>query len=283
MEEVNVSPTGISEQYNYFNSSLATNPIIFVIISIIFIGFILVSSSLGEGWGATSKMKIIKDGNTTSGINILEVIMWSFFLILIITNGVQYFFGTEITAKLRDIFTDTPKVDIAVSQQKEDDIVPEIKIAKQVFHIPGNEYTYDDAKALCKAYGSDLASLDQIESSHRSGSEWCSYGWSKDQMALYPTQKKTYNELQKIPGHEHDCGRPGINGGFIGNPNVKFGANCYGYKPEITPKEVEIMNTTSVYPKTQKELDFEEKVKEWKTKIPDILVAPFNHNMWSKI
>ena len=32
MEEVNVSPTGISNQYNYFNSSLATNPIIFVII-----------------------------------------------------------------------------------------------------------------------------------------------------------------------------------------------------------------------------------------------------------
>ena len=32
-------------------------------------------------------------------------------------------------------------------------------------------------------------------------------------------------------GHENDCGRPGINGGYIDNHNVKFGINCYGHKP----------------------------------------------------
>jgi hypothetical protein len=31
-------------------------------------------------------------------------------------------------------------------------------------------------------------------------------------MALFPTQKETWDKLQKIKGHEHDCGRPGING-----------------------------------------------------------------------
>jgi hypothetical protein len=39
--------------------------------------------------------------------------------------------------------------------------------------------------------------------------------------------------LQKIKGHEHDCGRPGVNGGYIANPLVKFGVNCYGNKRKI--------------------------------------------------
>ena len=41
-------------------------------------------------------------------------------------------------------------------------------------------------------------------------------------------------KLQKRKGHKHDCGRPGINGGYIGNTNIKYGVNCYGYKPKIT-------------------------------------------------
>ena len=31
--------------------------------------------------------------------------------------------------------------------------------------------------------------------------------------------------MQKIEGHEHDCGRPGVNGGYIANPNVNFSRN----------------------------------------------------------
>ena len=101
-------------------------------------------------------------------------------------------------------------------------------------------------------------------------------------MALYPTQKKTWKTLQGIQGHENDCGRPGINGGFIDNPNVRFGINCFGYKPKITQEEQELMENTTPFPKTQKELDFEKRVKDWKTKLPDILVAPFNSQQWSK-
>ena len=44
--------------------------------------------------------------------------------------------------------------------------------------------------------------------------------------------------LGKLQGDENlknACGRPGINGGFIGNPNVRFGANCYGVKPPAPP------------------------------------------------
>merc|ERR1711904_243505 len=87
------------------------------------------------------------------------------------------------------------------------------KLGQQVFNIPGNNYTYDDAKALCKAYGGKLATYSQIEDAYKSGAEWCNYGWSDNQMAFYPTQKSTWKKLQKIKGHKHDCGRPGVNGG----------------------------------------------------------------------
>ena len=44
-------------------------------------------------------------------------------------------------------------------------------------------------------------------------------------------------KTSKNKGHEHDCGRPGINGGFIDNPNVRFGVNCFGTKPAISAEE----------------------------------------------
>ena len=106
-----------------------------------------------------------------------------------------------------------------------------------VFSKGKHFYNYEEAKAVCKAYNSDLASYDQIEEAYNNKGEWCSYGWSKGQNVYYPTQKGSYDKLQKIPGHENDCGRPGINGGYIGNENAKFGVNCYGYKPAITSEE----------------------------------------------
>ena len=159
--------------------------------------------------------------------------------------------------------------------------VPEIRIKEQVYHIPGNEYTFDNATALCKAYGSRLATYSEVENAYKNGAEWCSYGWSDRQLALFPTQKDTWNYLQNIEGHENDCGRAGINGGYIANPDVRFGANCYGYKPKITDEEKEMMITQPLYPRTMKDIKEEKRVDYWRRKIPEILVAPFNKNVWS--
>ena len=100
-------------------------------------------------------------------------------------------------------------------------------------------------------------------------------------MALFPTQKSTWTELQSVKGHENDCGRPGINGGYIANENVRFGANCYGYKPKINQVEKDMMDSSSIYPKTMEDIKQEKRVEHWKRKIPDILVAPFNNKVWS--
>jgi hypothetical protein len=207
-------------------------------------------------------------------------------VILIIINGVQYFFSISVTAYLTDLFTNRPKIDIVVDQNTNPSgysgpaPVPEIKFKKQVFNIPGNYYNYENAKAVCQAYGANLATYDQLEKAYSNGAEWCNYGWSADQLALFPTQKKTYDRLQTIPGHENDCGRTGINGGYIANPNVNFGINCYGNKPKITSEEEELMKTATPYPETAKDLAFQKRIDYWKNKVDEILVSPFNYNTW---
>ena len=102
-------------------------------------------------------------------------------------------------------------------------------------------------------------------------------------MTLFPTQQHTYNKLQTIEGHEHDCGRPGVNGGYIANPEIKYGVNCYGYKPKIDEDEEELMKNTSPYPKTTKDLAFQKRVDYWKNQVDEVLVSPFNYNRWSEL
>ena len=51
-------------------------------------------------------------------------------------------------------------------------------------------------------------------------------------MVLYPTQKDTWDELQKDPESAGTCGNWGVNGGCLDNPHTLFGANCYGVKPK---------------------------------------------------
>jgi Extracellular link domain len=155
------------------------------------------------------------------------------------------------------------------------------KSDEEVFHIPQNIYTYDDAEKTCKLLNSRLATYEEIERAYQNGGNWCSYGWSSDQLALFPTQKEIYNELKKIPGHERDCGRPGINGGYFKNKNMKFGINCYGKKPYITTKDKEYIKNHS-YTSAINNIS-EEKKKLTEKQIENILVAPFNKSAWSSL
>jgi hypothetical protein len=281
MEVVNTtSTTDPVNMYNYLNSYIL-NPIVFIIILLIIIAYYVFSSSSGSG---TFDLGNDNDSGLFSGSGIFGIIIVIVLFILIIVNAFQYFFSINVSAYVQGLFTPKTTVDIVVDQSTyspEPAPVPEIKFKKQVFNIPGNYYNYNNADAICKAYGAELATYDQIEKAYNKGAEWCNYGWSANQLALFPTQKQTYNTLQKIPGHENDCGRAGINGGYIANPKVKFGVNCYGNKPKITEEEEEIMQNTPPYPQNAKDLAFQKRVDFWKTKVDNILVSPFNHDMWS--
>ena len=153
---------------------------------------------------------------------------------------------------------------------------------EEVFHVNDNKYNYDDAKAVCKAHGAKLANYKQIEDAYENGAEWCGFGWSDNQMALYPTQKKTWDKLQKIEGHENDCGRPGVNGGFIDNKNILFGANCYGYKKASNEDEKLYMENVSPIPLTKKDEDFQKRVDHYKNNLNLINRAPFNYDSWNE-
>jgi hypothetical protein len=276
MEVVNTTTT--TDPVNMYNNlnNFILNPMVFIIIILTVVSYYAFSSSLGNGNLGTSE--------ESKGGGIFVVIIIIILVILILVNALQYFFSINVTAYIQGLFTPTTTVDIVVDQSTyQPTPVPEIKFKKQVFNIPGNYYTYDNAKALCTAYGAELASYDQIEKSYNNGAEWCNYGWSDNQLALFPTQKKTYDTLQTIPGHENDCGRTGVNGGYIANPNVKFGVNCYGYKPKITSDEEELMKTSSPYPETPQDIAFQKKVNLMKTKLDEILVSPFNNNTWGEI
>ena len=276
MEVVNTTTT--TDPVNMYNNlnNFIMNPMIFVIIILIVVAY-YAFSSLGTGNQGMP-------GTDSNGLGIFGVIIIVILVGLVLVNALQYFFSINVTAYIQDLFSPTTTVDIVVDQSNyQPTSVPEIKFKKQVFNIPGNYYSYDNAKALCKAYGADLASYDQIEKAYNNGAEWCNYGWSANQLALFPTQKKTYDTLQTIPGHENDCGRTGVNGGYIANPNVKFGVNCYGYKPKMTSEEDELMRTSPPYPQTAEDIAFQKKVDTMKNNLDEILVSPFNKNRWGEI
>lgn len=267
--------------YDYMNN-LFLNPAIFIIIILVILFYIIIFNTLGKN--SEISLDSSTNGNGNGNMGFLGIIVISIVIVLLVFNAFQYFFNINVSASLNNLFTKKPEIDIVVEQTniQPEAPIPEIKFRKQVFNIPGNYYQYDDAKALCNAYGAKLATYQQVEDAYKNGAEWCNYGWSDGQMALFPTQQKTFNNLQKIKGHEHDCGRPGINGGFIANPNVKFGVNCYGDKPKITQDEEDLMKTSTPYPETLQDVIFQKKVDFWRNKINDILVSPFNYNMWSE-
>ena len=149
----------------------------------------------------------------------------------------------------------------------------------EVFHVSNNLYNYEEAQAVCASFSSRLATYDEIEKSYNKGGEFCGYGWSDAQMILFPTQKSTYDKLQLLPGHGNDCGRTGVNGGFMPNPNSQHGVNCYGKKPEgIDPSPEK-----SIVQKNEKDIINDAKVKYWqKHKDQMLIVDSFNKTKWSE-
>lgn len=268
------SATDIPYQTDFL-TQLSTNPTVMIIITIIIITYYVLFSSLGIEQAVAVKETA---GASKGGFLFVEIIMWSIFVLLIIINGMMYMFNIDITTSVQNLFLASPELDITVTP---DTVSPILQPSKQVFHVSNNKYSYDDAKAICSAYDGRLATWKEIDGAYTKGADWCSMGWSDGQMALYPTQFDKWTKLQEIEGHKQDCGRPGVNGGYIANPNVRFGVNCFGFKPKMTEGDSNAMKMSPLYPTTRREHIFDKKVEHWRDKLPSLLVSPFNHNNWS--
>ena len=290
-----------SKSYNYLNK-LGANPIVLGILAIVIIFYYFIFNNLS---GSSESIS-----NTSGSFNFIQILLWGVFIALVLLNAVAYFYNYQLNASLSDLFTKKPSLDMEITTTKtkkksskdkknekngkngkngkDKDDKDKNKNSDffgnetQVYHVAGNNYTYNDAQAICKALKGKLANYQQIEDAYKSGGEWCNYGWSSDQLALYPTQLASYKKLRKIKGHEHDCGRPGINGGYIDNPNVRFGVNCYGVKPKITPLESKEMKINAKYPKSRKESKMQEEVKYWRQHLDQLEISPFNKSKWDE-
>lgn len=152
----------------------------------------------------------------------------------------------------------------------------------EVFSVSKNTFTYYDAEPLCKALGAELATYDQVKQAWERGADWCNYGWVKGQNAIYPTQKDTWEKLQSGPEDQRmACGRPGVNGGYFDNPELRFGVNCYGPKPSQSKHDEEAVAKRTGVPLTPSGIDFEKRVSKYRGEADNIGVLPFNTNKWS--
>ena len=150
----------------------------------------------------------------------------------------------------------------------------------EVFNVSSNKFTYYDAEPLCKALGAELATYDQVKAAWSKGADWCNYGWIKGQMAVYPTSEETYKKLQGGPEDQQlACGRPGVNGGFFDNPELRYGVNCYGSKPAQSKHDE--ARAASATPMSPDALEFDKKVVQFKSEADTMGIMPFNGKTWA--
>ena len=153
--------------------------------------------------------------------------------------------------------------------------------AKEVFTVSKNDYSFYDAAPLCKALGAELATYDEVKKAWQNGADWCNYGWVKGQMAVYPTQDSTYEELQQGPEDQRGvCGKPGLNGGYFDNPELKFGVTCVGNRPSQSQHDATAISAGSTRPLTASGLEFEKKVQQFKVESDNLGILPFNKEKW---
>jgi hypothetical protein len=145
----------------------------------------------------------------------------------------------------------------------------------EVYHVYDGKFTYEEAPAVCAAYGGELATLEQINDAYNHGAEWCGYGWSQGGLALFPTQRATWQALQQEQdlAKRTGCGRVGVNGGYF-DPKTKFGVNCYGYKPDGVAK-------FPLPPPGTNKTAFDAMVAKFKAALKTFTLSPYSRYEWS--
>lgn len=282
-KEISDIGTELSENLKMFKS-FADNPYsifaVFLFIILLYSAIYLVRIPMTPGLKPVSIM-------------IVENIALLMFIILLVIDFFKYVLNIDLldytldnTINYLKPTTPPPVTPVTVTTApKVNPTATPIPRIDEVFNIRNNLYTYNEAKEICSIYGSKLATYDQIEKSYNDGGEWCNYGWSDGQMALFPTQKSTWSKLQGSERTKNACGRPGINGGYIKNKNVRFGVNCYGKKPDPSDKEKAMMsaNATPNVPVSAADRALQSKIDLLKNNPDKFLVLnSFNRTKWSE-
>lgn len=227
-----------------------------------------------------------------------EIITWLTFVFFLVIDTFHYLLGIEFLVSVYEFFggknassINNKNTTVDNSNNLTNDIsnnavlTSVVPSKEEVFFVGNNEFTYKDAQAVCEANNSKLATYEQIEKAYLDGAEWLGYGWSAGQYAYFPLQKETWKKLSESDV-EGSTGisktRPGISGGYFGNPDIKFGANCYGVKPAKKNNDIQANLSQPVIPKTAHERELEQKVNFYKQNMDKISIVSFNEKKWSE-
>ena len=100
--------SNLPNNYDYINN-IGKNPWSLIFLSVVILIYYLIFASLGRGNNNNgSGEKPIKS------MIFLEVILWGVFFALILLNGIQYFFDIDVSASIKNFFSEEPEVDIEV-------------------------------------------------------------------------------------------------------------------------------------------------------------------------
>ena len=192
-----------------------------------------------------------QNNNKSNVLRIIYIILVIFIIVLLIYVSVSYYNYSQINCYQKKSFSDyllstdknvcilfdkpIPKPIVKVPKEttpKSGNFLQK----KEVYHIANQQYSYDQSKCKCASYGGRLATKDEVTNAYNSGANWCSYGWTEGQKAYYPVQQCYYDSIMEeddfLENSDKYCGKPGLNGGYFSNPQLKFGVNCYGVKPK---------------------------------------------------
>ncbi len=198
------------------------------------------------------------------------------------------------------------------------DVVDSKPLHDEVFQISNQLYNYEDARCKCESYGAKLATKAQVIDAYNKGAHWCNYGWVDGGEAYYPVQQceldkkaqliRDYNKILKYhyddpqkytyqmvkdarnkmekEGALEFCGyNAGLNGGAFNNKNTRFGATCFGKKPEgmsIREKEAKCEATEAQKARDEEERKAYEAQKRCGGKLDSDKIASFSPDKWNE-
>jgi len=101
-------------------------------------------------------------------------------------------------------------------------------------------------------------------------------------MVVFPISKDTYEKLQKsAPEYRNACGHPGVNGGYVNNPELHFGVTCAGACPPQSATD-ELLESQVALPPTTNEIEFNKKRQKFREPLATMTVLPFSRAQWGK-
>jgi hypothetical protein len=272
------------------------NPLSIFSVSLFMISFYIIIMILRVPMTNETKPYSVELIESKGWILIVSLLICYFFKYVLAINLMDFFRDPNVSQFWKNTLSDKPvdkktdtkattdskTTDTKTTDTKKKETTPILK-KPEVFNISNNDFSYKEAQSVCKSYDARLATYDEVEKAYNNGAEWCNYGWSDNQMGYFPTQKETWAELQKQPTMKNRCGRPGINGGFIPNPNIKLGINCFGIKPSASSKDKTQMETKyeTNAPKTEEDSKLDELSEYWKNNQDKLSINAFNRKKWS--